>query len=157
MLEDAALALQLAAQVRPAVWLQATAVEDEAQIAPGSTRLGGCPDLPAGVARPKRGRYPDHELRVKPHREDSVAPDGRWRWARPKQVQLFREEAWQHVARIDSTFSLSFVVQINFTEACCAGALDADFPESGLRSVFYDLPEQPWGSILPMPMPMPVR
>lgn len=74
MLEDAALALQLAAQASPAVWLQRTAVEDEAEIAPGSTRLGGCPDLPAGVARPKRGRYPDLELRVKPHREDSVAP-----------------------------------------------------------------------------------
>lgn len=151
MLEDAALALQLAAQARPAVWLQATAVEDEAQIAPGRNRLGGCPDLPAGVPWPKRGRYPDHELRVKPHREDSVAPDGRWRWVRPKQVQLFREEAWQYVARIDSTFSLSFVVQINFTEACSAGTLDADFPESGLLSVFCDLPEQPWGSILPMP------
>lgn len=36
-------------------------------------------------------------------------------------------------------------MQINFTEVRCAGTLDADFPESGLRSVFCDLPEQPWG------------
>lgn len=42
-------------------------------------------------------------------------------------------------------------MQINFTEACCAGTLDADFPESGLLSVFGDLPEQPWGSILLVP------
>ena len=145
VLEDAALAQQLAAQARPAVWLQTTAVEDEAEIASGSTKLGGCPDLPAGVAWPERGRYPDHEQRVKPHREDSLAPDSRWRWARPEQVQLFRKEALQHVARLESTFPLSFVAQINFAEARSAGTLDADFPESGLLSVFYDLMEQPWG------------
>ena len=37
------------------------------------------------------------------------------------------------------------MAQINFAEARSAGTLDADFPESGLLSVFYDLMEQPWG------------
>lgn len=115
------------------------------RLRPAAPKLGGCPDLPAGVAWPERGRYPDHEQRVKPHREDSLAPDSRWRWARPEQVQLFRKEALQHVARLESTFPLSFVAQINFAEARSAGTLDADFPESGLLSVFYDLMEQPWG------------
>jgi hypothetical protein len=43
VLEDAALAQQLAAQARPAVWLQTTAVEDEAEIASGSTKLAAVP------------------------------------------------------------------------------------------------------------------
>lgn len=145
VLGDAALAQQLAAHARPAVWLQTTAVEDEAEIASGSTKLGGCPDLPAGVAWPERGRYPDHEQRVKTHREDSVAPDSRWRWARPEQAQKIREEALLHIERLENPFPLNFLAQINFADVHATGAADEDFPRSGVLSVFYDAVECPWG------------
>ncbi|QXZ08927.1 DUF1963 domain-containing protein [Comamonas sp. Y33R10-2] len=145
VLEDAEIAQQLAAQARPAVWLQTHQVDDEASIALGLTKLGGRPDLPAALAWPQRVRYPDHHQRVKSHKEDSAAPDSRWRWAKPEQAQAIREEALQHIERLENPFPLNFLAQINFAQLRAAGPVDEDFPQEGVLSVFFDLVEQPWG------------
>ncbi|MBV8247830.1 MAG: DUF1963 domain-containing protein [Comamonas sp.] len=145
VLEDEGLARRLAEQARPAVWLKTSCVADEADIAPGRTKLGGRPDLPAGTLWPERGPYPDHLRRVQSHRADSVAPDRRWSWATPQQAQQFREEALQHIARLEKPFPLNFLAQINFAELRAAAPVDEDFPRAGVLSVFYDLVEQPWG------------
>ena len=145
VLKDAALAKQLAAQAKPAVWLETTAVDDEAEIALGSTKLGGSPDLPADVAWPERAAYADQNKRVQSHVEDSKAPNSRWRWATPEQAQSFRDEALQHIERLQNPFPLNFLGQINFAEVWATGAADEDFPQTGVLSVFYDLVEQPWG------------
>ena len=145
VLEDATLAQQLAAQSRPAVWLQTRVVDSEAEIPVGATKLGGNPDLPAGTPWPERGRYPDSQQRVKSHREDSVAPDSRWRWATPEQAKTFRAEALQHIERLENPFPLPFLAQINFAEVWAAGPVDEDMPRTGMLSVFFDWVEQPWG------------
>jgi uncharacterized protein YwqG len=145
VLQDTDIARQLAVQARPAVWLETEAARDESTITTGSTKLGGSPDLPADMAWPQRDRYPDHHKRVQSYKEDSVAPDSRWRWAKPEQAQQFREEALQHVARLENPFPLNFLAQINFADIRAAGAVDEDFPHSGVLSVFFDLVEQPWG------------
>ena len=139
VLEDAELARQLAAQSRPAVWLQTQLVEGEDEIPLGATKLGGCPDLPAQTRWPERGPYPDTHQRVESHRADSVAPNSRWRWAKPEQAQKFRAEALQHVERLLNPFPLHFLAQINFADVWAAGPVDEDMPRSGLLSLFYDL------------------
>lgn len=145
VLEDAELARQLAAQSRPAVWLQTQLAQGEDEIPLGATKLGGCPDLPAQTRWPERGPYPDTHQRVESHRADSVAPNSRWRWAKPEQAQKFRAEALQHVERLLNPFPLHFLAQINFADVWAAGPVDEDMPRSGLLSLFYDLVEQPWG------------
>ena len=145
VLQDAAIAKRLAAQALPAIWLETTLANDEADMAQGRTKFGGRPDLPAGVVWPERGRYPDHHQRVKSHKEDSTAPDSRWKWATPAQAQSFRQEALQHIERLENPFPLNFLAQINFAQLRAAGPVDEDFPQSGVLSVFFDLVEQPWG------------
>lgn len=145
VLDDASLARQLAAQSKPAVWLQTRQVEVEDEIPLAATKLGGRPDLTAETPWPQRHPYPDTHKRVQSHREDSVAPDSRWRWATPEQAQKIRTEALQHIARLESVFPLHFLAQINFAQVWAAGPVDEDMPRSGLLSVFYDMAEQPWG------------
>ena len=145
VLHDAAVAKQLAAQARPAIWLETTRVDDEADIAQGSTKLGGCPDLPAETVWPERGSYPEHHQRVKSLLEDSTAPNKRWSWATAAQAQNFREEALEHMERLRKPFPLSFLAQINFAQLRATGPVDEDFPHSGVLSVFFDVIEQPWG------------
>jgi uncharacterized protein YwqG len=40
---------------------------------------------------------------------------------------------------------LAFIAQLDLAELSRAGALDADFPQSGRLAIFYDTIEQPWG------------
>ena len=126
MLQDKALCAQLAAYAKPAVWLQTHLPAPEAGVALGRSKFGGLPDLPAGHHWPQRHAYPD------------VAQRGQY----PRASE--RAHAW----RLGAEFPLNFLAQINFAEIWAAGALDDDFPRSGLLSVFYDLTEKPWGDEL---------
>ena len=122
-LGDEAAAKQLAQQARPGVWLQTGRVEREAQIALGSTKLGGCPDLPVGASWPLRPAYPD------------AASRGQYPRASERPFQT----------RLHSEFPLNFLAQINFAQLHAAADLGEDWPRQGLLSIFYDLTEQPWG------------
>ena len=57
-------AAALAARSKPYIWLETAEVDDETEIALGATKIGGKPDLPAGMPWPWRPAYPDHEARV---------------------------------------------------------------------------------------------
>ena len=138
-------AQRLAQWAKPAVWLATRPVDDEAEIAIGTTKLGGRPDLPASAAWPVRDAYPGAANLWKGYREALARPDVRWGWATPEQRTEFVAETVERMKRIESAFPLTFVAQVNFAEMWAAGPLDSDIPASGIMSVFYDLTEQPSG------------
>lgn len=141
---ERALADQLAAQAKPAVWLETRAVDDETAIAPGATKLGGRPDLPPGVAWPVRAAYSDAAEKAQGYRKVAADPEG-WPWAKPEQRERFRREWQEQAHRVETPQPLGFVAQINFADMWAAGPLDPDFPRRGVLSLFYDLNEMPWG------------
>src|SRR5262245_61811863 len=55
----------LARKAKLYVRLETEPAGDEAEIALGATKIGGAPDLPAGMPWPWRPPYPDHEQRLK--------------------------------------------------------------------------------------------
>ena len=122
-LGDEAAAKRLAQQAKPAVWLETTRLEANAQIALGATKLGGCPDLPVGMAWPERPAYPD------------AASRGQYPRASERPFQF----------RLQTAFPLNFLAQINFGQLHAVADLGEDWPCQGLLSIFYDLTEQPWG------------
>ena len=142
---DHATADPIAAQSRPAVWLETRTVADEADIAPGATKLGGCPDLPQGVEWPIRAAYPNAAKTAQSYRDEAANPVKHWSWATPEDREIFARESLERAQRIETAQPLSFVAQINFAEMWAAGSLDPDFPRQGVLSLFYDLEEMPWG------------
>ncbi|MCL2075205.1 MAG: YwqG family protein [Betaproteobacteria bacterium] len=138
-------AVLLAQQAKPAVWLETSTVKNEAEIAIGATKLGGLPDLPAGVAWPMRPIYPDAEARTKFIRADAADPDRAWRWATPEQREEFRQDTLTRIQKIESAQPLSFIAQINLAEMWAAGSLDPDIPRQGVLSIFYDFAGEPSG------------
>jgi len=141
---DEASAGLLAQQAKPAVWLQTRSIDDEAEIAIGATKLGGRPDLPAGIAWPVRSAWPDAEERTQSLRELAADPDA-WSWAKPERREEIRQDTLERIRRIESEQPLSFVAQINLAEMWEAGPLDADMPRQGILSIFYDMLEEDWG------------
>jgi uncharacterized protein YwqG len=135
----------LARQAKPAIWLETQTVEDEAAIPVGATKLGGRPDLPAGVAWPVRPAWPDAEKRTERYRKDADDPDTAWSWAKPEERLEFRDDALKRIRLAESSQPLAFLAQINFADMWAAGELDPDMPQQGILSIFYDLYEQAWG------------
>jgi uncharacterized protein YwqG len=123
-----------AKQARPCVWLKTDTVSDEAEIAIGTTKIGGQPDLPVGVAWPIRPPYPPGKR----------AAEYRALIANSKDMS-FRRHCTQMLDEIDKPLPLIFVAQIDLAEAWHAGPLDPDFPRSGLLSIFYDALVAPKG------------
>jgi hypothetical protein len=54
----------LAARAKPYSQIECARADDEAEIALGATKIGGAPDLPAGMPWPWRSPYPDHQQRL---------------------------------------------------------------------------------------------
>lgn len=139
------LARRLAALARPSVWLETRKVEDETDVALGTTKLGGRPDMPANADWPVRPTYPDAPKRIARCREEAEAPDSHWSWATAEDCESFRRDYAQMAEILESPYPLQFICQIDFAEMWRTGPLDPDFPKSGLLSVFYDVLEMPWG------------
>jgi hypothetical protein len=137
-------AWRLAKQARPCVWLQTNSVTDEAEIALGTGKLGGRPDLLPGQDWPIRPAYPGGE-RVARYRSMIENPMKYWSWATREQREEFGRDFAQMIEVIERPFPLTFIAQINFAEAWRAGPLDPDFPKSGLLSIFYDTLVEPGG------------
>jgi len=137
-------AWRLAKQARPCVWLQTNSVTDETQIALGTTKMGGRPDLLPAQDWPIRPPYPGGE-HVAHYRSVIENPKRHWSWATREQREEFDRSYAQMIEVIERPFPLTFIAQINFAEAWRAGPLDPYFPKSGLLSIFYDTLDEPWG------------
>ena len=112
---DPALAAAWSKFARSNIRLIPSATFDEDNTRPGTSKLGGLPDLPAGVAWPTRAPY------RYPRMEDDFRPQAAWE---PQ--------------------PLSFLAQINLGDVAEAGC-DLPLPKAGLLLFFYDTETQPWG------------
>ncbi|EDP9822451.1 DUF1963 domain-containing protein [Salmonella enterica subsp. enterica] len=140
---DATEAVMLAQQARPAVELRVHPVADESTIPIGATKIGGRPDLPAGMEWRWRGPYPAECM---DHLRQCIAdPEKTWFWAEPEQRVEFLEDSKRALFAAESSFPLPFVAQINFAEMWAVGELDADMPHEGMLYLFYDVRQQPGG------------
>lgn len=90
---------------------------------PGGTRIGGMPDLPAGLDWPTP-RYPSHLKQI----VTRGSPEA-------------NEELEQHVAL---HLPYAFLAQVNLPEAKALGEAAADLPEEGRLIFFYDLIAGPY-------------
>ena len=108
---------RLAAAARHTIILEPGPVEEGAGAPIGASRVGGMPDLPAGVPWPWRPALP---------------AEG-WK-EQPQHLQELFQEDISHEAR---PWPLSFVAQVDFAEIHAAGGLDG-FPSSGRLLIFYD-------------------
>ncbi len=135
---------EIAKHAKPCVWLETESIASEDGIALGATKIGGRPDLPAGIDWPVRPPYPNAD-RIERYRRQIEDPKKYWSWATPAQREEFSRDCAQTIKILEKPFPLAFVAQIDFAEAWRAGPLDPDFPKNGLLSIFYDALESPWG------------
>lgn len=137
---------RLTAQARPALLLTTEAAE-EAAIAPGACKLGGCPDLPAGVGWPMRTPYADAARRAGLHRgaaerllADAKRPGS---WISPEGAQSFHREYMAKADAVESAFPLSFIGQLDLAALAREEGFDPVFPTEGRLLLFYDFWERP--------------
>ncbi|MFZ5783716.1 MAG: YwqG family protein [Pseudomonadota bacterium] len=111
---DPALATAWSRFARSSIRLMPSTFDEDGTL-PGSSKLGGLPDLPLGVAWPTRApyRYPKEGCEFLP------------------------PVAWE-------PRPLSFLAQINLADVAVAGS-DLPLPDAGLLLFFYDTETQPWG------------
>ena len=114
---------------------------------PGASRLGGAPDLPAGMAWPERPPYPDAAKRGAGHRrkaerllEDSQRPKS---WMTPEQGERFSREHLAQADAVERPFPLAFFGQFDLAALARVDGFDPLLPDSGRLLVFYDFWQQP--------------
>ena len=141
-----AVAAHLAAQARAAVLLTTEKAGPDAPPL-GASRLGGVPDLPAGMAWPERPPYPDAAKRAAAHRrkakrllEDSKQPGT---WMKPGQGERFSQTHLAQADAIERHFPLAFFGQFDLATLAQADGFDRTLPSEGRLLVFYDFWEQP--------------
>ncbi len=124
---------------RPAVRLTMTDAE-ESELALGASKLGGCPDLPAGFSWPIRQPYPN-----------AAAHAAEWRTQGPRMASSSEvaaridEDNRRAAAAIESPIPMAHVAQLDFAAIAEVDSTDLDLPATGRLLLFYDLMEQPWG------------
>ena len=112
---DSKLATEWSGHARPNIRLVPSATLRDDNTQPGTSKLGGAPDLPIGSRWPTRSAY---------------------RYSRENADHL-PEAAWEPQL-------LTFLAQINLSDVAKAGC-DLPLPTSGLLLFFYDVETQPWG------------
>lgn len=167
---DPADAKALASRAKPYVQLVTTLV-DEADIPPGATKIGGAPDLPAGMPWPWRSPYPDHAERLASAEEGAaaLAPERLAEVQADTLVQmekLLPPEVFQSIAEsmrsVDLSVinhsdiveharstaepaPLSFIAQVDLAKVWATGIVDPDIPREGRLLFFYDADHFPGG------------
>ncbi len=138
------LAQKIADLARPGCALKNDDTLNEANAPLGASKIGGCPDLPAGMAWPTRPAWTDD---ASGYRNDMTAPDSKWSWATPEQCDSFRAMAGRMADYVENEAPLAFFAQINFADFAASGALAAlpELPQTGILYLFYDYFEQAWG------------
>ncbi len=116
---------------------------DGASGVPGSSRIGGNPDLPPGTSWPERPPYAAE--RAARYLADADHPAS---WldmldaARREEVIADNRRRGQVVA---APAPLAFVAQVDLAQVAAAGDTVPELPAAGRLLLFYDLVEMPWG------------
>lgn len=130
------------ALVRPAVVLEPA---PGAATRPGSSRIGGVPDLPPGAEWPMRGAYEDGPATAATYLAANEDPNQWWRRLDAEQQERIAEDNRVRAARVAGPASLSFVAQVDLADVTGAGESLPELPTTGRLLLFYDLLEMPWG------------
>ncbi|KRR18117.1 hypothetical protein CQ14_36210 [Bradyrhizobium lablabi] len=167
----AADAMALAARSKPYIWLETAEVDDEAEIALGTTKVGGTPDLPATMPWPWRPPYPDHEERVKVAQagvdflnpQDMAALQAETleevrKLLQSSEFEIFATESAkvdygnfsfdflvEDVRRTAEPAPLQFIAQVDLANIWSTGPVDQDIPREGRLLLFYDTDHRPAG------------
>jgi hypothetical protein len=141
---SAADAQALAAKAKLYVRVECERAGDEAEIALGATKIGGAPDLPAGISWPWRPPYPDHERRVEAlqgfvgrMKEEGGFED---------YIVSFERKVAEDARWIAAAAPLTFIAQIDLAAIWRAGPIDPDIPREGRLLFFYDTGKRPEGN-----------
>ncbi len=139
------------ASVRPIVLLLRVRESDDG-LPIGTTKLGGFPSLPPGVPWPLRAAYADAEgRRQRLMNETARARQFTERLAKnemfnEKQHESFRDGRESRAAWNDARaelgfgpFPLAFVAQFNLDVLSIEPGFPAEFPDTGLLSIFQDV------------------
>jgi hypothetical protein len=147
---SAARAVEYAAKAEPCVRLETTLPADGESVPLGATRIGGYPDLPAGMGWPHRPPYPDAAERI----ADVAASIERFRtWNEEEQanavphdqVEAVVKRCLNDVAPVAEPRPLDFIAQFDLTEIQAIQPLDDDIPVAGRLLFFYDTQQHPGG------------
>jgi uncharacterized protein DUF1963 len=143
---SAAIVAHLTAQACPAVLLT-TVASEEAALPMGVSRLGGVPDLPAGMAWPMRPPYPDGRARAERHRQqakryraEAKMPNA---WMTVEDGERFACEREALADAVGKPFPLAFLGQFDLSALAHDMGFDPAFPTQGRLLVFYDLWARP--------------
>jgi Domain of unknown function (DUF1963) len=124
--------------------------ELDAQLLPGTSKIGGIPDLPPGFTWPSRPPLPDPERAADATRKigagvrdmmakyvDNPEP---WMGKPPTQATLEAITAkFDAQARVYfDPFPLAFFAQLNLAQLSREAGFDPDMPKTGLLSIFMD-------------------
>lgn len=165
---------QIADMARAFVQLTSKPASGDDEIPVGSSKLGGCPDLPDGWDWPIRPPYADgpvsslnwvkhlereeHLLTLRiGRRREFVAERGinpttdRFLHNWLEELDATRADLVKacSIAQISQgPIPLPFIAQVNLDEVSQCGFSDPAFPRAGLLLFFYDIWEESWGSSL---------
>lgn len=98
------------------------------------SKIGGLPDLPAGITWPIRPGFPA-----------SGAGSPKGFWARLSQRLLFTKPGTREKRFNETPQPYNFIAQISFEELSQAGISDLGIPQTGALYLFYDDLSQCWG------------
>jgi uncharacterized protein YwqG len=164
-------AAALAANSKPYIWLETTAVDDEAAIALGATKIGGTPDLPSGMPWPWRPPYPDHEVRVAQAQAGAdlfnsqdmaavraetlegfrmVLPSDEFEGVAAESAKVDFGDSYfdflvESARRTEEPAPLQFIAQVDLADVWATGPVDPDIPHEGRLLLFYDTDHRPGG------------
>lgn len=152
---------RIASLSKPAVALDAFAIDSEDEIPIGASKLGGWPDVPEAFVWPRRPPYPMEgwteqvigeaaALREKLARREKV--DG-WHGdaLRPWQAKIMErdralaEQLESKARNRQSPAPLSFICQLNLEEVSSNACSIPHLPRRGRLLFFYDAIDGPWG------------
>lgn len=146
--ELAADAAAIVATARPTLLFVREQADDDG-LPVGTSKMGGCPDLPDGFAWPMRPAYADAQkraARVRKTGDHLIATMTEWmtdpakgRPVLPIELDEVRAKYEAKTAVLFAPFPLGFVAQLDLADLARNEGFDADLPRTGMLSIFEDL------------------
>jgi uncharacterized protein YwqG len=138
-------AADYAAKAKTCVRLE-TLLLPEGDVSLGGTKIGGHPDLPAGMEWPLRPPYQNTTATAEAAANITADELRKVYEDLPRvDVDALIAENADKVAAVAEARPLSFVAQLNLAQIHGTSPLDPDIPDTGRLLFFYDAQQQPWG------------